>query len=148
MRAKLGMPVIYQDESPLRVVRRLRQGRCVAIVPDQDVPSIAGTFLPFFGHPAYTPTGPATLAYLANVPLIPAFARRTKDGLTLDVHPAIWPDLSADKAVEIERLTRAWSQAVETQIRKQPGDWMWFHERWRTTPDRLARRRDRRQRAG
>lgn len=145
-RQRLGMVTIYQDDSPRKSLRFLREGKIIGTVPDQDIPRIAGTFVPFFGKPAYTPTGPAALAYLAGVPICCGFTKRTATGLELVCPPPIWPNCDAPKEAEIERMTALWTAQLEAQIREQPADWMWFHERWRTTPERLEARRERKRR--
>ncbi|MCB9880717.1 MAG: lysophospholipid acyltransferase family protein [Planctomycetes bacterium] len=148
LRTRLGMSTFYQNESPMRLVRGLRQHKIIGTVPDQDVARLAGEFVTFFGKPAYTPTGPAALALHGRVPILPAFLRRHENGLRLIVCEPIWPDFAADRDAEVLRLTQAWSAAVEAAIREQPSDWMWFHERWQTTPERLEARRKKRERAG
>jgi len=135
--------VIYQDESIRRSLRILVGGGIIGSVPDQDVRKLGGVFVDFFGHPAYTPTGPAAMSYLTGAPIIVMTGRRTKHGITMTPGEPIWPDKNADKHAELLRLTDAWSQQVEAGIRRQPSDWMWFHRRWRTTPDRLKVRRAR-----
>ncbi len=147
LRGRLGMTTFYQNEAPMRLVRSLRQHKIIGTVPDQDVARLAGDFVPFFGKPAYTPTGPAVLALHGRVPILPAYLRRTERGLRLVTLDPIWPDFEADRDEEVTRLTCAWSAALEAAIREQPSDWMWFHERWQTTPERLEARRKKRERA-
>lgn len=144
IRRQLGMETFYQNESPMRLIRSLRKGGIVGTVPDQDVARLAGHFVDFFGHPAYTPTGPAMLAVHGKVPIVVAFMRRTKTGLRLIAYDPIWPDDTLDKADDIKRITEAWSEQIEHAIREQPEDWMWFHKRWETTPERLEARRAKR----
>lgn len=143
-RQRLGVETIYQDEPPQRVLRHLREGRVVATAPDQDIVRLAGIFLPFFGKPAYTPTGPAMLAYQTDAAIVVGIARRTPEGIVLDCPAPMFPNRDAPKAQEIERLTREWLARIEEHIRRHPADWMWFHRRWRTTPAKLAARRERR----
>ncbi len=143
-RRRLGMDTLFQDASPRRSIRSLQHGGIVAVVPDQDVKHLAGIFLPFLGKRAYTPSGPAYLAWKAGVPIVPCFAHRTAKGLLVEWEEPIWPRPEAPRDEEIERLTSAWSSVVEKHVQKQPSDWMWIHQRWRTTPESLARRHERR----
>lgn len=140
-RQRLGLTTLYRDDPPTLVVRKLRQGCRLGIVPDQDVPSLPGVFIDFLGHAAYTPTGPARLALAADVPLIPmAFLRKGKGkgkGFLVVHEEPIYPDRSRPKREEVLRLTQAWSKSLENLIHKHKEQWAWFHRRWRTTPEKL-----------
>ena len=110
-------------------------------MPDQDVKNLGGIFIPFLGHQAYTPTGPARLALAARVPIVPAVMVRVEPGrFRIEVGAPIQPDRRNDRDAEIERLTRAWSQWIEAAIRRHPEQWAWWHPRWATTPEKLAAR--------
>lgn len=140
-RAGLGLATFHREESSRELVRYLKDGNAVAIVPDQDVKNVGGVFIDFFGKPAYTPTGPARLALAAGVPLACGFLLRADDGkYRLVVSEPIEPDRKAPRDAEILRLTKAWSAEIERVIRAHKEQWTWFHERWRTTPERLAAR--------
>jgi KDO2-lipid IV(A) lauroyltransferase len=140
-RAKSHLTTVYQDESPRRLLRLLKENQMLAIVPDQDIAGIDGIFIHFFGQPAFTPTGPAWIALHSGAPIIPGGVIRTSRGLEVVMGETIWPNTDAtDRATEIERLTQGWSQAIEALIRQHREQWMWFHRRWKTTPDRLQRR--------
>lgn len=148
-RARIGWEIVFQDAGLRPLLRALKSGKMLGTVPDQDIRRAAGIFVPFFGRDAYTSTGPASLSVFSGAPILLGFLRRRPGGLVLDLYDPIRPNMDApDREAEIERLTRAWSDVVETQIRKQPEDWMWFHERWKTTPERLAARKAARQSEG
>ncbi|MEO0480866.1 MAG: lysophospholipid acyltransferase family protein [Planctomycetota bacterium] len=140
-RTTLGMPTYYREDPPGDIVKSLRRGKLVAIVPDQDVKSIGGLFVDFLGSKAYTPTGPARLALTADVPIVCGGLIRTGDGrFRIEFEEPIWPDRKAPREQEIERLTQAWSEVLERLIRRHPEQWAWFHERWKTTPEKLLER--------
>ncbi|MGE0142198.1 MAG: lysophospholipid acyltransferase family protein [Planctomycetota bacterium] len=140
-RSKLGMRTFRRTEANTGLIRYLREGHAVAIVPDQDVKNIAGIFVDFLGHRAYTAVGPARLALAADIPIVCGFLVRVgADRYRLHVADLIVPDRTAPREAEVERLTRAWSRAIEDAVRAFPEQWAWFHERWRTTPERLLAR--------
>jgi len=143
-RAKTGMETFYQDDSPRAAIRHLSKGGFLAVVPDQDMRALAGIFLPFFGRDAYTPIGPATLSVVSGSPMLVVTSFREAGGLLhTECFEPLRPERGANRQQEVERLTRAWSDQVEQSIRAHPADWMWFHQRWRTTPESLQARRDR-----
>ncbi len=145
IRAGFGLETIEQN-NVRGILRALRGGAMVGILPDQDIDRQAGIFVPFFGRDAYTPTGPATLAIATGAPLLPLFLRREgRSRHRLVFHPPIFADPAApDRDAEVRRLTAAWSAVFEEEIAARPDLWVWFHRRWKTTPEVLSRVREQR----
>ncbi len=138
-----GMEVIDRDDPPRRMLRHLAAPGILGILPDQDVDVLAGEFLEFFGRPAYTSTGPAALSLASGAPMVPGFLLRKEEGFFVRFMPPIFPSRENPRKEEILRLTRAWSRAVEETIRAFPEQWAWFHRRWASTPETVARKRKR-----
>ena len=84
---------------------------------------------------------PARLALATGKPIVCVYALRTGEGFRLVVDDPIYADRKAPREVEIVRLTQAWNTSMETFIRAHPEQWMWLHNRWRTTPAQVAARR-------
>ncbi len=72
MRGDKGVPTIARGEVK-DVARLLRTNQIIGVMPDQDVDSLEGVFVNFFGRPAYTPLGPAALSLMTGAPIIPCF---------------------------------------------------------------------------
>jgi KDO2-lipid IV(A) lauroyltransferase len=142
-RSSSGGRVIYQDAELRDFVRELRSGRGLGILPDQDVPRLAGVFVPWFGVPAYTPSGPAALALLTGVAVQPMFLFRRARRWVLHIGPRRRFARSRDRERDVLEVT-AWAMAYEEAlVRRFPHQWVWWHPRWRTTPqerERSARR--------
>lgn len=133
MRERFDAPVIYRDESPKKMLRILRDGKILGIVPDQDVDSVEGVFVDFFGKPAFTPTGPVKLAMAAKTQIVPTFVIRKKDNThKLVIEKPI--DVSGGDGTEedIKRYTQAWTSVLEKYVREYPEQWVWVHKRWKT----------------
>ncbi|MBK9385016.1 MAG: lysophospholipid acyltransferase family protein [Planctomycetes bacterium] len=141
MRARHGVETIYQDESPRKLLRILSSGGVVGILPDQDIVRLPGIFVDFFGRPAWTATGPAHLSMLAEAPLVPAYLEWNGARYRLRLGEPLFPDRSAPRDEEIQRLTTGWTRSFEAAIAARPDHWIWFHARWRTTPERAEKRR-------
>jgi KDO2-lipid IV(A) lauroyltransferase len=141
-RSSSGGRVIYQDAELRDFVRELRSGRGLAILPDQDVPRLAGVFVPWFGVPAYTPSGPAALALLTGVAVQPMFLFRRGKRWVLHCGPRRRFARTSDRERDVHEIT-AWAMAYEEAlVRRFPHQWVWWHPRWRTTPqDREQSRR-------
>jgi KDO2-lipid IV(A) lauroyltransferase len=141
LRARLRLDTMYQDESPARAIRALRAGQVLGVVPDQDVKTISGMFIDFFGRPAFTPIGPARISIASGCPLICLFFLRKSDGtFHVQGNPPIEVDATMPRDEQVAALTRAWSRQVEDVIRRYPEQWPWIHNRWKTTPQKLAER--------
>ena len=140
-RGRQGMGTLYTDDSSRHLIRLLKSGHSMGVAADQDVISVASVFVDFFGRPAYTPVGPARLAWAANVPILVGAALRTATGFVVQINPPIWPDRSRPRDEELQRLTQEYTRQLEQLIREHPEQWAWFHRRWRTTPERLERYR-------
>ena len=137
----IGCPTIYRDAPPSVLLRVLRGGGVVGILPDQDVPALPGVFVEFFGRPAYPPVGPARIAIAANRPIVPLFLVHAGGGqYRVVAREPIVPDPGNPRGEEILRLTQAYTTVIEEVIRDHPDQWPWFHARWETTPEKLELR--------
>lgn len=125
--------VIYRDSSPRSMLKVLKENRILGIVADQDVDSVDGVFVNFFGKPAYTPTGPVMLAKVSGAPIIPAFIIRQKDNThKLVIEKPVELVDTGDKEKDVIANTQRWSDVVESYIEKYPEQWVWMHKRWKT----------------
>ncbi len=140
IRGVFGVTTLYGDSGVTALARVLARGDTLGIVPDQDIERVGGVFIDFLGRPAYTPIGPARLSLATDSPIVVLLSKRVGDRLELIVNDPIEPDRRAPREEEIVRLTRAWSQQVETFIKNHPEQWVWLHDRWQTTPEDVAAR--------
>lgn len=112
----------------------LRRNEVLAIMLDQNTLK-GGVFVPFFGHPASTATGPAAFALKTGAALIPTFCLRERNGAhTVKAWPAIYPCSTGNKAEDVHRLTGELTRVIELQIRERPELWAWLHNRWKLQP--------------
>ncbi len=120
------------------VATLLRDNQIVGVLPDQDVDSLEGIFVNFFGHPTYTPVGPAALSLMTGAPIVPLFVIREGGRVRLVIEPPLRVPEGADRAQALTSLTQAWSDVVESYIRRYPDHWVWMHRRWKTQPPAAA----------
>jgi KDO2-lipid IV(A) lauroyltransferase len=133
-RARGGAEVVYQDDDPRAVLRALRSGRAVGTLFDQDIPALAGVFVPWFGRLANTPSGPAALALLARVAVQPVYCHRQAGRWVLHAGPRTVPGRGGDRAAAIAALTAGQTAYLEALVRRFPAQWVWWHKRWRIRP--------------
>ena len=134
MRERMGVNTLYRDFSMRRMIRCIQENQLLGIVPDQDVRRIGGIFVDFFGHPAYTPVGPALLALASGAPILIARDIRMGQRHLLTVDPPVYADRKAPRESEVRRLVTHYTKRLEEFIREHPAQWVWTHRRWRTQP--------------
>ncbi len=139
MRKNKGHDVIYRDESPKKVLRVLKNNSYLGILADQDIDSVEGVFVDFFGKPAYTPVAPVKLAIKTGAALIPAFLIREDGKFRFMVEKEVSLDISGDRERDLLINTIKWTKVIERYIRKYPDQWVWMHRRWKTRPKEEAK---------
>lgn len=140
LRGRHGMSTLYRDDPPTKIVRLLRGGHGVGLVPDQATENVGGVFIDFLGHKAYTPIGPARLSVTCKVPILMLMMKQTDTGYRLLFDHVLWPDDDLPRDEAILAMTKRWSGIIEGWIRDDPDQWQWCHDRWKLTPEALARK--------
>lgn len=111
----------------------LDQNGAVVFVLDQNATRKLGVFVDFFGKPACTMTGLATVALRTGAPVIAASAYREAPGKhVLKVFPPIPLEEKGDVHETIAHMTAVYTRFLEKEIKEHPEQWLWSHKRWRT----------------
>jgi Kdo2-lipid IVA lauroyltransferase/acyltransferase len=111
-----------------QLMRALRQGQCVGLLPDQVPGEGQGVWSPFFGQPAYTMTLSARLVLQTGaLPLI-AWGERLSwgRGYVVHVQPLDAP-LSDDLALAAGQV----NAAMEGLILQKPTQYLWGYARYK-----------------
>lgn len=128
-RRQLGLHVLAREAGAGPLLRFLRQGGVVAVLQDQYT-SVRNLPVPFFGRPAPTPVGLAALALRYDIPVLPIVGVWDEANRRQVMHqlPPIRP---ADFVPQDQLgfLIRC-NEALELFIRRNPAQWVWFHQRW------------------
>lgn len=145
MRARHGLQVVWvgREEPTREILRVLRSEKRLNFLIDQDM-KIDGIFVDFFGCPASTNAAPALFSLKFGYPLLPVFLVRlgpTRHRLV--ICPPILPEEAAGATNEekVLDLTQKATRVVEDMVRLHPGQYFWFHRRWKTTPLAAAKRK-------
>jgi heptosyltransferase II len=135
IRGKYGVRLIERKEGLAGCVTVLRNGGSLGVLCDQHAGD-KGIWIPFFGRLASTTPLPAILAKKAGAQLVP-MAIET-------VGVARWrlrvEEYISNENKSIEELTYQTNQTVERQILRNPVDWFWVHNRWKTPDPRFLLR--------
>lgn len=132
-RRSVKVEVIYRSEYPKEIIQLLRKGEIVGMLPDQDISSLKGIFVNFFGKPAYTSITPVRLALQTSAPIVTSFLiRLPKDRYQLVLGDIVRPTIKTTREAAILEYTQQWMKSCEEVIRRYPEQWVWMHNRWKT----------------
>ena len=110
-----------------RLLRALKGGEAVGMLPDQVPGKGEGAWLPFFGRPAYTMTLAARLAETGATVLL-AYAERLHYGA--GYHLKLFP-LAAPPAGDLMQRAAQLNRELETLIRQCPEQYLWGYNRYK-----------------
>jgi KDO2-lipid IV(A) lauroyltransferase len=120
-----------------QMIRALRAGQCVGLLPDQVPPEGMGVFAPFFGRTAYTMTLAARLALQTGAPMLLMLGERLPHGAGWRVQvfemPEALParaDFADDEAHQVA-CAAAINRAMEFLIRRCPAQYLWGYHRYK-----------------
>ena len=110
------------------ILKSLKQGRVVGMLPDQVPGEGQGVWAPFFGRPAYTMTLALRLARQSGAPMLVALGDRLPwgRGYVIHVHPLHLPLDQGDTVA-----AAALNAAMEDLIRQRPGMYLWSYARYK-----------------
>ncbi|HEX8143342.1 MAG TPA: lysophospholipid acyltransferase family protein [Pyrinomonadaceae bacterium] len=135
-RTRFGNRSIDKRSAARPMLRTLRAGGIVGILVDLNTHPHEAVFVDFFGIPASTTSGLATLALRTGADVLPVFipwdAERRR--FVLRVDPPLEVERTGDEAEDVRRLTAQFTSIIESYVRRFPGQWLWIHRRWNTRP--------------
>ncbi len=108
------------------LLKALRRGEAVGILPDQVPGGGDGVWTGFFGRPAYTMTLVGKLAEATGASVIMTAAVRLPDGAGYAIHFTEFAgNISGDGG------TRALNAAIERLVKLEPSQYLWSYNRYK-----------------
>ena len=109
-----------------QLLKSFKNNISIALMIDQRVSQ--GIRSNFFNHKALTTTIPAQFVKKYNCKVVPIYIERVKDfNFKLTIHkPLEYP-----RNETIEGITLNLNNILEKMILKNPGQWIWSHNRWK-----------------
>ncbi len=131
IRFSVGVKTINRDSGAREMLQALRNGEILGILIDQNT-RVNGLYVPFFKKLAHTPSAVAKLAIFSGARIVPMAIYLNSRGkhVVRILEPITSPDASTDRAKAVEAITAECSLAIETLIRYDPKQWIWWHDRW------------------
>ena len=111
-------------------INYIRNGFSIALMVDQRVSE--GKKLPFFEHLALTTTLPSQLALKFHLDIVPIYISRKKDdSFELEIYEPV--KFSHKENTETHKIDIAikLNKTLEEMISRDPGQWIWTHNRWK-----------------
>jgi KDO2-lipid IV(A) lauroyltransferase len=111
-----------------QLIKALKAGQCVGLLPDQVPPEGLGVWAPFFGKPAYTMTLSARLALQTGATVLVAWGERLSWGRGFVIHVApLEQALSTDMLEAAAQINRS----MEELILQKPQQYLWGYARYK-----------------
>jgi len=135
-RGRLGAKVISKFQAAKPILQALRRNEIVAILIDQNVQRREAVFVDFFGLATATTPGLASFYLRTRSPLIPVFCHPApRSSYLVRIGTPLLFEPGAESGSDVLKITQASTKMIESEIRREPGLWLWFHNRWKTRPE-------------
>jgi KDO2-lipid IV(A) lauroyltransferase len=136
-RARHGNRSIDKRGSVREVLKRLKAGGVVGILADLNAAREEGVFCDFFGLPACSTAGVATLALRTGAVVLPGYIIWDEVARIHRLHfePPLETINTGNQKEDVLANTARYMKTLEAIIRRHPEQWLWIHRRWRTRPE-------------
>jgi KDO2-lipid IV(A) lauroyltransferase len=111
-----------------QMIKALRAGRAVGLLPDQVPPQGMGQWAPFFGKQAYTMTLAARLASQTGARVVLVWGERLAWGRGFQMHVSL---LSEPLASDLDQAVVQINQAMERLVLSCPQQYLWGYARYK-----------------
>jgi KDO2-lipid IV(A) lauroyltransferase len=136
-RLRHGNRSIDKRGSVREILKTLKAGGVVGILADLNATREEGVFVDFFGMPASTTAGVATLALRTGAVVLPGYIVWDDEAKIHRLHfeKPIETISTGNQKEDVIANTQRYTKALEEIIRRYPDQWLWIHRRWKTRPE-------------
>lgn len=128
-RARQGMQAVPTNLQGVRkLLKALRKGEAVGLLPDQVPPLGMGIWSPVWGRPAYTMTLAAKLILQTEAQVVVAWGERLSWGRGFRIHAR---KLEVDRQSGLESMVAHINGAMESLVRQCPTQYLWGYARYK-----------------
>ena len=112
------------------VISFMKKKHSIALMVDQRLGE--SERYPFFNKPAHTTTLPAQLALKFDCDIIPIYLKRVKeDFFEMEILNPINFKKTGKSEIDKKLITIQINQVIENMVKRNPGQWVWTHGRWK-----------------
>jgi len=138
-RASMGELLPSRRGAAIALARTLEAGGNIGALVDQKFQY--GVITNFFGRPCETSPLLPKLARQFDCDVYPARSIRLPGNrFRLELEEKLTLPRDAEGKVDVAATAQLFTVVVERWVRENPGQWMWFHKRWKLTPPRARRK--------
>ncbi|MBX3623120.1 MAG: lipid A biosynthesis acyltransferase [Rhizobacter sp.] len=124
--------IFPRSDKALPLIRAIRKGHAFFNLPDMDFGERDAAFVPFFGVQAATLLAPSRMARALGMVVQPVVAEMLPGGQGYRVRfGEPFDDFPTDDAVADTARMNRW---IESEIRRDPAQYLWVHKRFKTRP--------------
>jgi KDO2-lipid IV(A) lauroyltransferase len=128
-RSRQGMLTVPTNLQGVRkLLKALRKGEAVGLLPDQVPPLGMGIWSPVWGRPAYTMTLAAKLVLQTGADVVVAWGERLPWGQGYRIHAC---KLEVDLQADLDSMVAQVNSAMEGLVRQCPAQYLWGYERFK-----------------
>ena len=121
---KKGLPGVKST------INYIQKNFSIALMIDQRVSE--GQRLPFFEYMALTTTLPSQLAIKYNLEIVPIFiTRKDNDDFEMEIYEPLKILDKENTETNKLNITIKLNKVLEHMISRDPGQWIWSHNRWK-----------------
>lgn len=117
------------------LMKTLKAGGCIVVLPDQEPERESGTFAPFFGVETLTMTLVHGLAIKTGAQLLEVNAKRLPNGEGFNV---VFRDANAVNTEDARASLTAMNAVIEEAVREIPEQYQWEYKRFKRRPEGKA----------
>lgn len=139
-RESLGMNVVpVGAEAGSAILDAVQNGHAVCLLSDRVVAGASAVPVHFFGERTLLPAGPATIALRTGAPLIPVAVYFKGDRHFADCRPPVPAERQGRFRDDVQRVTQALANELESLIRAAPEQWHVLQPSWPSDYQALGR---------
>ncbi|MEI7950670.1 MAG: lysophospholipid acyltransferase family protein [Gammaproteobacteria bacterium] len=130
-RSRMGAKMVATDNKGVgELLKSLRAGEIVGILPDQVPLASGGEFAPFFGKPAFTMTLLNRLQQKTGARVVVGYAKRVEHGFRMIFREPAAEIYASDLTTALAALNRS----VESVVLEDPAQYQWEYKRFKRQP--------------
>ncbi len=133
VRRRLGIATIPMPEARSGVAAALAENRVVALVADQGAIR-STTWVPFFGRPTRTPSGPGLFAARTGAPVVFGALVSLPGGRYRVEAEVLAEEVTDEPADAVRRVAELFRARLEATVRRYPDQYLWTHRLWKERP--------------